>query len=135
MDLSKLNIPDTADIHIEFPATGKLYADEEKKMPSIITVYSPASDEIVSFRRKLNKRANELIARGGVKAFSKRSPEDNEDDRIERLVAFTAGVKNITYKGIEITKDNIEDVYRDPKMGWVVTQVEEKISGWEDFLT
>jgi len=134
MDLSEINVPETAEIHIEHPTIGKLYADDDRKKPMVIEVFGPASDEAVKQRRKATRNAQQLIAKRGVKGLASRSPEDSEEDDIQRLIALTSSVKNLKYKGKVVDLNSIEDLYRDPKMGWIVDQVKEKLSGWEDFL-
>lgn len=134
MDLAKLQIPDTAKVHVEFPGQGKLYADPEKKKPVVIEVYGPASDQVVAYRRKMIRESQARIGKRGLKGFSKMAPEEMEDLEVDRLVAFTASVQNMVYKGEEVTPETIEKVYRDPHMGWLVDQVRDKVGGWEDFL-
>lgn len=134
MDVSQLEVPNTAIIHIEFPGVGKLYSDKEKTKPTTIEVFGPASDEAVAQRRKISRDARQMVAKNGAKAIAKRSQEEIEDAEIDHLVAMTSCVKNLEYNGKAISRENINIVYRDPKMGWLVDQVKEKISGWENFL-
>lgn len=135
MDISNLEVPNTAEVHIEFPGIGKLYADEEKKMPIIVEVYGPASNQAVEFKRKLSSEASIAFAKGGAKGLRKlTNGNDIAEREIERLVSMTASVKNMFYHGEPVTTHNIEKIYRDPKYGWLTEQVNEKIGSWESFL-
>ena len=132
MDLSTLNVPDTARIHLEFPGMGKLYADDAKTQPVIIEVYGPASNPAVDYRRKMTRKVQSEMAKRGSKGLANLG--DLEEQELERLCALTAGVSGLIYKGETITKDTVRKVYADPKMGWIRDQLNEKLSGWEDFL-
>lgn len=134
MDLSTLEVPETADVHIEHPKAGKLYTDGDKGKPVIITVHGPASDAAVKQRRKATNELHRLIAKKGKKGFGQRSAEESEEDEVQRLVALTSSVSNLEYNGEEITPQNIDQVYSDPKMGWLVDQIKGKLLSWEDFL-
>lgn len=135
VDIADLALPDTAEIHIEHPQIGKLYADEDRTEPVVIEVFSPSSNEAIAYRRKVTKEAYSIVAKKGVKATLRKSPEEIEEADIERLVAMTARVpNNFKYNGETVTLDNIHKVYRDEKMGWLTDQVRERIGGWSDFL-
>lgn len=134
IDVAELSLPDTAEIHIEHPQLGKLYANDEKTDPVVIEVYGPASNEAVAYRRKATKEAHAMVARKGVKSVLKKTSEEIEEADIQRLLAMTAGVRNLHYKGEVLTPDNIHRVYRDEKMGWLTDQVRERLGGWDDFL-
>lgn len=134
MDINELNVPDTATIHLEFPTIGKLYADDDKALPVTIEVYGPSSDVAVSYRRKMMRDVQKRFGKGGMKSLSKIPPEELEEQEVDRMVAMTARVSNLTYKGEAITADSIRKVFEDPKMGWLVDQVKEKLGGWDDFL-
>lgn len=131
MDISSLNIPETATVHLEFPGIGKLYADDKKKQPTIIEMYGPASDQAVAYRRKLTRKMQGEMAKRGMKAMSSGDPEEQE---VDRLTALTASVSGLVYEGQEITKDTIRKVYEDQRMGWIRDQVREKVGSWDDFL-
>lgn len=49
-------------------------------------------------------------------------------------MVLTADVANLTYQGELITAATIGRVYKDPKMGWLVDQVKERLGSWDDFL-
>ena len=132
MDLSTLNVPETATIHLEFPGMGKLYADDAKSQPVTIEVYGPASNQAVDYRRKMSRKVQSEMAKRGNRGLSNLG--DLEEQELERLCALTAGVSGLIYKGETITKDTVRKVYADPKMGWIRDQLNEKLSGWEDFL-
>lgn len=134
VDIADLVLPDTAEIHIKHPQLGKLYADEDKTDPVVIEVYSPSSNQAIAHKRKVMSEAYSIVAKKGTKAALKRTPEEIEEADIERLVAMTASVRNLHYKGQPVTLDNIHKVYRDKKMDWLTDDVRERIGGWDDFL-
>lgn len=134
MDFSKLEAPDTIDIHLVHPEIGKLFADKERTQPVIITVHSPGSEVALKFDRKQKKTMSEIMAQKGIKGIYKRPVEDQEDDDLNRLSALTADVKNMDFGGVPVTVDNIRDIYKNPKLGWVRNQVSTKISSWDNYL-
>jgi len=135
-DLASLEVPDTVEIHIEHPSVGLLYLDDEKQTgPVTISMYGPASEPAIKYRRKLLKEATARLGKRGAKGLiQNQSPEEMERREIERLCALTAGVQNLQYNGELITVETISKIYSDPKMGWLVDQPKEKIGGWDDFL-
>lgn len=134
MDLSKIEVPETAVIHIEHPTVGKLYEDAERKKPCTIEVYGPSSDQAVKLRRAATRKMSERLGKKGMKALSSIPPEELEDMELEKLVALTAKVSNIEMDGVKVTTANIEELYRNPRYGWIREQVAEKVGSWEDFL-
>ena len=130
MDLSKLSIPDTVTVHIEFPGVGKLFENDK---PTTIELRSPASDEVIKYGHELQRKISMKMGKRGLKSLTI-SPEESDKRAIERLCAFTASVNNLVYDGESITCDTIEKVYADPKMGWVCDQLNERLGSWDDFL-
>ena len=133
MDLSQLEIPDTVTVHIEFPGVGKLYDDAEKKKPVTIELFSPASNEAIEYGHKVQKKTIAKMGKRGIKSL-KMSPEEIDQQNIDRLCAYTASVHNLTYNEKKMTVSSMSDVYSDPKMGWLCDQLNERLGGWEDFL-
>lgn len=139
MDISELYLPDTTTIHINFPNHGPLYmkgddGKDDLDRPVTIDIYSPSSNEVIAYDRKVRKEIQGLVARRGLKAIAKRSAEETEKREIERLCAHTASVNNLVYKGELLTRETIYKLYSDPKMGWLTDQVRNRIGDWEDFL-
>jgi hypothetical protein len=134
MDLLKIEVPETATIHIEHPTMGKLYKDDQRTMPCTIEVYGPASQQAIDQRRKATKRMSERLGKKGLKSLSSLPPEEIEDMEVERLTAMTASVSNIEMGAVVVTGENVDRLYRNPKLGWIRDQVAEKLGSWEDFL-
>jgi hypothetical protein len=133
MDFSKLETPETATIHIEHPAQGPLYQDDKRVKPVTIEVYSPGSDQAVKYNREVMKLVSGKMGKKGK--LSNISPEEMEDMEIKRLVAMTASVNGIEYKGDKITPLNIDVIYSDNNLGWIKEQVAAKLGSWDDFLS
>lgn len=133
MDLSKLSIPDSITVHIAFPGRGKLYDDDKKEKPTTIELLSPASDEVINYKHKLQHKVSMKIGKRGMKGIVI-DPEETDKNAVERLVVFTASVNNLTYNGELITAETISKVYSDPKMGWLCDQLNERLGSWDDFL-
>lgn len=132
MDLSKIEIPDTAEIHVKHPTQGPLYNGED---PVTITVYGPGSDQAAQVRRMLLKETSDKALKAGKKKIMF-SGEEIDERLVRRLTIQTAAVKGMTLGGAEITPDNIGNlVYRNPKFSWISEQVLEKIEDWEAFLS
>lgn len=131
MDLSEIDIPDTAEIHIEVPGQGKLYADEGRTKPSMIVVYGPASPQAIELGKKLRRDIMQRMQKKGQRGVFSGDPESDE---IDRLCALTADVQNVIYKGKPVKRETVREIYSDPKLGFIREQVREKLAGWEDFL-
>ncbi len=135
VDISKLHLPDTAEIHIEHPQIGKLYADENKTQPVVIEIHSPASNQSIAYKRKMQQEAQARVSSKGAKSALKFKPEELEEMEIQRMVALTASVRHLEFEdGEPVTVDNVIRLYRDEKMGWLTDQVRARIGGWDDFL-
>ena len=133
MDINSIEIPNTVKVHLVHPQTGaKLYTDGDKKKPVVIEMFGPASDEAVAHRRKVMREATKRMGQG--KRGAKMSAEEIEQHNVDRLVALTASVINLTNNGEKVTTDNVRAVYENPRYGWVVEQVGERLGSWEDFL-
>ena len=133
MDLSKLSIPDTVSIHLEFKGE-KIYADDDtKKNPCVIELRSPASDEVIAYTHELQRKVSMKMGKRGMKSLVIQ-PDEADKRAVDRLCAFTASVQNLTYNGELITVDTIDRVYSDPKMGWLCDQLNDRLGSWDDFL-
>lgn len=132
MDLSNLDIPDTITVHLEFPSIGKLFDDDGN--PSTIELYSPASDQAIAYKHKVQKDTIKKVGKRGIKGLNNISGEEMDRDEVKRLCAFTADVNNLIYKGELVTAKTIKLVYEDPKMGWLCDQLRERLGSWDDFL-
>ena len=134
MDLFILEAPDTFCIHLQHPEIGHLYSDEEKKNPVTITVYGPGSEESTRFERKYQKQLSQVMASKGIKGIYKIPPENQEQTNLDRLVAMTKSVENMEYNGQPVTIENIRELYSNPKLGWIRTQVAKKTGSWDEYL-
>ena len=134
MDLAQLesDIPDTITVHLEFPGQGKLYDDDGN--PSTIELLSPASDQAIEYGRKLTRKINMKVAKRGLKAMMRSTPEEAEQQNVERLCAYTASVNNLIYNGEKVTLEAIDKIYENPKMSWLCDQLTERLASWDDFL-
>ena len=131
MDLAQLEIPDTITVHLEFPGTGKIYDDDGN--PSTIELFSPASDQAITFNRKVQRKLNARLAKRGIKSL-KIEPEELEAQNVERLCAYTAAVNHLISGSELVTLDSIKKIYENPKMGWLCDQLTERLASWDDFL-
>ena len=133
MDLSSLEVPDTVTVHLEFPGTGLLYDDDKKTKPIAIELFGPATNEAINYGHKMQRKAVAKMGKRGLKSL-KMSPEEMDQQGVERLCAFTASVSNLTYNSKKMTPETMSEVYSDPKMGWLCDQLNEKLGSWDDFL-
>lgn len=132
MDLSSIQLPDTATVHLSHPQTGKkLYADDTTSRPMEIVVYGPGSNAAVEHRRKVTREAQQMIAKKGMKGAAM---IDAEEAELERLCALTAEVRNLVYRGEVITRENVRKLYADQSAFWVRDQVKERLASLDDFL-
>jgi hypothetical protein len=134
VDLLNLEAPDTIDIHIVHPEIGSLYADDERTQSVVITVHSPGSEVALEFDRKQQKAMSQIIAKKGLKGIYKIPFEEQEENNLNRLVALTAGVRNMEFNGNPVIPENIREIYKNPKLGWIRNQVSTKISSWDNYL-
>jgi len=131
MDLNNLEIPDTLSVHIQFKGE-KLYSDNDKKKPVVIELYSPAADAVIDYKKAVQRKTMLKLKKSRTNSLDL-TPEEIEEQNIDRLVAFTCDVKNIEFNGEKITSKNIRTVYANPKYGWLTDQLTERLNGWDDF--
>lgn len=129
MDLNTLEIPDTIEVHLEFKGT-KLY---DGKKPVSIELFSPASDLVRDYKRKVQQKAMIKMKRSRTGTIDM-TPEEIEEQSIDRLVAFTSNVSNLEFEGEKINPANVRKIYENPKYGWINDQLLEKLGSWDDFL-
>jgi len=135
MDLAELEIPETVQVHLEFPnpKIGKLYDDKGNAMT--IDLYSPASNIVVAYKHRLQREMSVKVGRKGLKGFADITPEERDKQEVERLHVFTASVNNVVFNGKKVTTETIKEIYADPRYGWICDQLKEKLGSWEDFLS
>lgn len=134
MNLFDLEAPDVVKVHIQHPDMGLLYADDEKTLPLIISVYGPGSSQATKFERKYQKKLSKIMSSRGLKGVFKISPEEQEESNLDRIVALTESVQNMEFNGETITPENIRKIYANPKLGWIRAQIAKKTGSWDEYL-
>jgi hypothetical protein len=134
MDILSLEAPDTLRVHLQHPDIGLLYSDKERTKPVVITVYGPGSEQATKFERKYQKKLSQVMSSRGMKGVFKIPPEEQEQTNLDRLVALTHSVENMEYNGQPVTVENIREIYENPKLGWIRTQVAKKTGSWDEYL-
>ena len=132
MDLNTLEIPETTIVHLEFRGE-KLYSDNDKNKPVTIELYSPAADVVVDYKKSVQRKTMLKLKKSRNNSLDL-TPDEIEQQNIDRLVAFTCDVKNMELNGDKVTTKNIRTVYENPNFGWLTDQLAEKLNGWDDFL-
>ena len=132
MDLNTLEIPETITVHLEFKGE-RLYSDGAVDKPLTIELFSPASDEAIDYKRKVQRKTMLKLKKSRTNSLDM-TPEEMDEQAVDRLVAFTASVNNIELNGKKITKANVHEVYSNPNCGWINDQLNEKLGTWDDFL-
>ena len=132
MDLNTLEIPETTIVHLEFRGE-KLYSDNDKNKPVTIELYSPAADVVVAYKKSVQRKTMLKLKKSRNNSLDL-TPDEIEEQNIDRLVAFTCDIKNMELNGDKVTTKNIRTVYENPNFGWLTDQLTERLNGWNDFL-
>jgi len=133
MDLSTLAIKKdhTEFLQLEHPVIGQLWQDEEKTVPVTIELYSPSSDKIVRYEKRMLSKA--------LTRHKKNEDLDAnlaEENRITRLIEFTSGVNGLEIEGVTVTTEaQVRKIYANKELGWIHEQVEAKLKNWKTFLS
>ena len=133
MDINTLRPEAVCVVHLSHPKIGLLWDDKEQTKPVTISICSPSADKVVEFQSK------ESISYLESFDVSTGKFTGNADiltkSTIDKLVAYTAAVENLTYDGETLTPDNIIKLYSDPDYSWICDQLYRKTQGWEGFFS
>lgn len=128
-NLEQLAMEDSSELHLTHPVSGeKLYADEAKKKPLIVTVYGPSSKQ---YRNCMTALQNRALKRGNKKPTA----EQLREEGTELLVACSGKISNLVINGAPV--DNAEaflSLYENPQFLWLRDQVDAHIADTGAFL-
>ena len=128
-NIKTLAVKDSATLHLQNPSTGELlYADEAKKQPVEIELYSRSSK---AYRTAVNAMQNRALKRGNKKATA----EVLQEEGIELLVACSIKANNFTSDGDAI--DNpaaFRELYSDASLEWIKDQVDSFLGDISSFI-
>jgi hypothetical protein len=127
MDVSNLQVADTATIHVKSAAGEPLY-DGDK--PVTIVVYGPGSRAFATVESRQTSRA--------LKRMNDNEGKITAATAEERLKETAEDLATITVS-MDLTKDKLtgaelfEAVYGDPKLGYIAKQVTKYLADWGNF--
>lgn len=128
-NLEQLALEDTSELHLTHPVSGeKLYADDAKKKPVVVTLYGTSSKQ---YRDCMTALQNRALKRGNKKATA----EQLREEGTELLVACSENISNLVHNGAPV--DNAEafrSLYDNPKFSWLRDQVDAHIADTGAFL-
>jgi hypothetical protein len=133
-DITTQSVQDTATIHIKNAAGEPLYADAERTKPVQIVIYGPGSKAFGAAEARQSARAVKRMNDNELK-LSTQTHEEKLKETAEDLASVTVSFVNFAYppaKGAE-GRELFEAVYRDPKLGFIVKQLNKAVADWGNF--
>lgn len=111
-DIRKLAIKDTADYHVTDAAGNPQYLDDAQTQPVTITAYSPGTKKAAAAEFKRNEARSARLIGGMAGKTSKRTEQDEINERAQYLADITAGM-NFDFPGGPVA------LYKDLPLGHV----------------
>lgn len=124
LDISKLAVRDTAQIHLE-DATGEPLYDKDK--PVTITVYGPGTKQFAKAQAVRNQKLVEALR------SKKRKQDATLEDTADFLADVTASFDNFEYGSGLTGREMFRACYMDQKIGFIAEQVNRHLGDWANF--
>jgi hypothetical protein len=122
-DLSKYETIDTAVLVVQNPKGDDLIGDNGE--PVKITLYGMGSKQYVNAKYKLDN-ANQTRSIAMLRNGKTAKPEEVNKSQAEFYAAVTASIENFPVAPI--------DLYNNPKLAWITTQVDKFLGETENFM-
>lgn len=116
-DIRKLAIAATADYHVTDAAGNPQYLDAAETQPVLITVHSPGTKKAAAAEFKRNEARSARLIGGMAGKTSKRTEQDEINERAQYLADITATM-NFDYTGGPLA------LYKDLPLGHIADGVE-----------
>jgi len=129
-NINSVQLSETTVLHLDHPKLGLMYADEAQTQPLTIEVWGRSSKV---FR---NYMASQL-RKNAQKSGKQKSPSADEllQSNAEFYATLTKKVSNFDLDGAALDNfDTIKELYANPALDWITTQVGEKFGEVESFL-
>lgn len=122
-DLSKYETIDTAQLVVQNPKGGDLIGEGGNAV--VITLYGMGSKQYVNAKYKLDN-ANQVRSIAMLRNNKTPNPEEVAKSEAEFLAAVTQSIMNFPIEPI--------DLYSNPKLGYIKSQVDKFVSDTENFI-
>lgn len=129
MDISELEVEDTAPVLIKDASGNQLYKDDGK--PVRIIIFGPSSDAYARIETRQTQRALKRLEDNGGKRVAM-SPEERLKETSEDLAAITHSIDGLT-SGDKTGHDLALAIYGNRKLGFIANQVAKKAEDWGNF--
>lgn len=128
MDISTLEVVDTAPIHLKDAEGNPLYDDGK---PVRIIVFGPSSDQYARLETKQTQRAMRRLDENDGKRVAL-TADERLHQTAEDLADITHSFENLS-SGARTGRDLFLAVYGNRKLGFVANQVTGKLGDWGNF--
>lgn len=128
MDVSILQVAETAPMHLKNAAGTPLYQDGK---PVRILFYGPASRQFAELEAKQTARSVARHNDNDGKLVA-RSTEDRRREAVEDLADITYGFEHLT-NGDKSGRELFESTYANPKLGFIIEQANRFLNNWGNF--
>lgn len=125
LDISKLAVRETADIHIEDASGEPLYDD--KGAPVTITVYGPGSKQFARAQAARNQKLVETMR------SKKRGRDTTHEDNADFLADVTVSFNGFQYPGDLKGREQFRACYLDQSLGFIAERVSRELGDWANF--
>ena len=133
MDFKDLELPNLIDVHITNAAGEKVYSDDKRTKPVIISLHLPESEAMRTYDNKVHSKLLKNLNRRNSKKVTT-SLEESRDDEVDKLVAFTADIKNFMFSGKELKLADVRSIYANVNLAFINKQLNERFQSYSDFL-
>lgn len=128
-DIRKFAVEETGVIHLRDGADELMYADDAKKKPMRVTVYSPGSK---TFAAAHSRQSNRVMDRLKRKGKTHQSAAEQAEEQAAFLAECTKSFENIEYDKLE-GDALFRAVYSDTSIGFVSDQINKYLGDWANF--
>ena len=127
-------LSDTTTFQLEHPVNGPIFAGPDETKPVMIEVYGKASKV---FRNYMATQARKTaLKQKSGKADKTPTAEEVLESNAEFYATITKSITNLKMGDVEV--DNFEaykELYANPKLDWVTSQIASKFSEVDTFLS
>lgn len=133
-DIATESVEETTTIHLKNAAGDLMFADTDRTKPVQIVLYGPGSTQFGVVEAAQNARQTKRFNDNDMK-LSSQAREEALRETAEDLAAVTKQFVNFRYSGAPDAHgtDLYVAVYSNPKLGFVVKQVQKTLKDWAAF--
>lgn len=133
-DILSAELSETATFQLEHPTNGPIFAGPDETLPVMVEVYGKASKVFRNYMAT-QARKNAIKQKAG-KADKTPTAEEVLESNAEFYATITKSITNLSIGVKEVDNfDAYKELYANPKLDWVTTQVAQQFGEVDSFLS